>query len=49
MDVIFVAVRKKNGEMNFNPSSETCIEAGDTFISLGKSSDLERLAAILGE
>lgn len=49
MDVIFVAVRKKNGEMSFNPSSETCIEAGDTLISLGKSSDLERLAAILGE
>jgi voltage-gated potassium channel len=49
MDVIFVAVRKKSGEMSFNPSSETRIEAGDTLISLGKSPDLERLAKILGE
>ena len=47
MDVIFVAIRKKNGEMSFNPSSETLIDAGDTLISLGKSSDLERLAEIL--
>lgn len=47
MDVIFVAIRKKNGEMSFNPSSETRIEAGDTLISLGKSNDLERLSGIL--
>lgn len=49
MNVIFMAVRKKSGEMSFNPSSETRIEAGDALISLGKSSDLERLAEILGE
>lgn len=47
MDVIFVAIRKKEGEMTFNPSSETCIEAGDTLISLGKRADLERLEALL--
>jgi voltage-gated potassium channel len=47
MDVIFVAIRKKNGEMRFNPSSETRIESGDTLISLGKVADLERLASIL--
>jgi len=47
MDVIFVAIRKKNGEMHFNPSSETRIESGDTLISLGKIADLERLATIL--
>ena len=49
MDVIFVAIRKKSGEMRFNPSSETRIEAGDTLISLGKSTDLQRLAAILSK
>ena len=47
MDVIFVAIRKRDGEMTFNPSSETCIEAGDILISLGKSNDLEKLEGIL--
>ncbi len=47
MDVILVAIRKKDGEMRFNPSSETRIESGDILISLGKNADLERLAAIL--
>jgi voltage-gated potassium channel len=47
MDVIIVAIRTKEGEMKFNPSSQTRIEAGDTLISLGKSNDLEKLAAIL--
>lgn len=47
MDVIIVAIRTKEGEMRFNPSSQTRIEAGDTLISLGKSHDLEKLAAVL--
>jgi voltage-gated potassium channel len=47
MDVIIVAIRTKEGEMRFNPSSQTRIEAGDTLISLGKSHDLEKLASIL--
>ena len=47
MDVIIIAVRKKDGEMKFNPSSQTRIEAGDTLIALGKSDDLAKLAKIL--
>ncbi|MGD9074812.1 MAG: potassium channel protein [Desulfobacteraceae bacterium] len=47
MDVIIVAIRTREGEMRFNPSSQTRIEAGDTLISLGKSNDLEKLATIL--
>lgn len=47
MDVIIVAVRKRDGEMKFNPSSQTRIEAGDTLISLGKIDDLRKLAKIL--
>ncbi len=46
-DLIIVAIRKNNGEMGFNPSSKTRIEAGDTLIALGKSRDIEELAAIL--
>ena len=47
MDIIIVAVRKKDGEMRFNPSSQTRIESGDILISLGKSDDLEKLAKSL--
>ena len=47
MNVIFVAIRKKNGKMSFNPSFDTRIEAGDTLISLGSSEDLDRLASTL--
>ena len=47
MDVIIVAIRKKDGLMEFNPSSQTLIEQGDTLIALGKSNDLDKLADIL--
>jgi len=47
MNVIIVAIRKKEGEMMFNPSFEARIEAGDTLIALGQSSELDRLAFIL--
>ena len=46
LDVIIVAI-KREGEMKFNPSSQTHIEAGDTLIALGKSDDVEKLAEIL--
>jgi voltage-gated potassium channel len=47
MDVIIVAIKKKGGEMQFNPSSLTRIEEGDTLIALGRSQDLERLSLVL--
>ena len=47
MDIIIVAIRKKTGRMEFNPSSETPIEAGDTLIALGKNNDLIKLGKIL--
>lgn len=47
MNVIIVAIRKKNGEMAFNPSSQTRIERGDTLIALGHSGDLGKLESIL--
>ena len=47
MDVIIVAIRKKGGEMQFNPSSLTRIEEGDTLVALGRRQDLERLSRIL--
>jgi len=47
MNVIIVAISKKNGEMAFNPSSQTRIETGDTLIALGRPNDLDQLASIL--
>jgi len=47
LNIIIVAIRKKQGEMRFNPSSHTRIEAGDTLIALGHGSDLEKLAVML--
>ena len=47
MDVIIVAIRKQEGDMRFNPSSQTRIEAGDILIALGKSEEISRLAKIL--
>ena len=47
MNVIIVAIRKENGEMAFNPSSETRIETGDTLIALGPDNDLKKLSTIL--
>jgi voltage-gated potassium channel len=47
MNVIIVAIRKKSGQMIFNPSSHAKIEAGDTLIALGDISELEQLDKIL--
>ncbi len=47
MDVIIVAIKKMDGNMQFNPSSNTVIEEGDILIALGKRDDLNRLSKIL--
>ena len=47
MNIIIVAIRKADGKMVFNPSSQARIEAGDTLIALGHGNELDRLAQIL--
>jgi voltage-gated potassium channel len=47
LDIIIVAIRKSDGKMGFNPSSQTLIESGDTLIAMGLTDDLDRLSAIL--
>ena len=47
MDVIIVAVRKSDGKMIFNPSSQTLIQSNDTLIAMGRTGDLDRLSDIL--
>jgi voltage-gated potassium channel len=47
MNVMIVGISKKDGEMTFNPSSQSRIESGDTLIALGHKNDLKRLSLIL--
>lgn len=46
-DLIIVAVKKPTGEMLFNPSSTTELEAGATVITIGETENLERLRRLL--
>ncbi len=46
-NVIIVAIRKKEGQMIFNPSSMTKIEDGDILIALGQRDGLKRLASLI--
>ncbi len=43
--VIVIAIKKKNGEMRFNPEPEEIFEEGDTAVLLGREDDLKRLQA----
>ncbi|MCL4501844.1 MAG: potassium channel protein, partial [Deltaproteobacteria bacterium] len=43
LDLIVVAIKRADGEMLFNPTLETRIQAGDTLIALGMRHNLERL------
>ncbi|HHI80859.1 MAG TPA: potassium channel protein [Planctomycetes bacterium] len=45
--LIIVAIRKPDGVMRFNPSSETTLESGDILVALGESSHLEELRETL--
>lgn len=48
LDLIIIAVKKKNGEMVFNPGPQTTIECHDTLITLGERNNLEELAKKMG-
>ncbi|MEJ7665407.1 MAG: TrkA C-terminal domain-containing protein [Hymenobacter sp.] len=37
LNLLIVAIRRKDGEMIFQPSAETCIREGDLLIVIGKS------------
>ena len=47
-DLIVVAIKKKTGEMIFNPSSQAKIQEGDTLVALGDRNNLNRLEKRLG-
>lgn len=43
LGIIVVAIKQKSGEMKFNPTFRTNIEAGDTLIAVGETSKLKIL------
>jgi voltage-gated potassium channel len=48
LDLIIIAVKKKTGDMVFNPGPHTIIECHDTLITLGERNNLEVLAKKMG-
>jgi voltage-gated potassium channel len=47
--VIVLAVRKGTGEMEFNPSADTAVEAGDYLIVIGRQDNLLKMEKLLAE
>ena len=46
-NLIIIAIKKADGQMNFNPSFDTLLEAHDTVIAVGEPINLERLEKVL--
>lgn len=47
-DLIVVAIKKKSGEMIFNPAPQAKIQVGDTLVILGNRENLNRLEKKIG-
>jgi voltage-gated potassium channel len=48
LGIIVVAIKKEDGTMKFNPSSDSVIKSGDTLVALGETSKLKKLERIAG-
>jgi voltage-gated potassium channel len=46
LDIVVAAIRRSGGEMIFNPSADTRIEAGDMLIAIGRAGSLVELNAL---
>jgi voltage-gated potassium channel len=46
LNIVIVSIRRNEGEIIFNPSGETKIEAGDMLIAIGNPDSLARLNAL---
>jgi voltage-gated potassium channel len=47
--VIVLAIRKRDGQMLFNPPADTAIQGGDYLIVMGKQDNLRALESLLAE
>ena len=48
LGIIIAAIKKPDGAMQFNPTSKSVMESGDTLIALGEISKLKTLEAMAG-
>lgn len=48
LNVIIVAIKRREGHMEFNPTADTIMEAGDTLIVLGQGEQLKKLERLMG-
>jgi len=46
-NLIIIAIKKADGQMNFNPSFDTLLETNDTVIAVGEAINLQRLEKVL--
>lgn len=46
LDIVIVSIQRCNGEMVFNPSGDTMIDAGDILIAIGQAESLMKLTAM---
>ncbi|MDE3135408.1 MAG: TrkA C-terminal domain-containing protein, partial [Acidobacteriota bacterium] len=48
LGVLVLAVRRKTGKIEFNPSADDVIQAGDFLIAMGESQPLKELETLSG-
>jgi voltage-gated potassium channel len=48
LDIVIVAIRRKNAEMIFQPSGETMIKEGDLLITIGKAEAMKKFIEACG-
>jgi len=46
LNVIIVAIRRRDGEMTFNPSGDAILDVGDILITIGRSEALVRMSEL---
>jgi voltage-gated potassium channel len=47
LNLIVLSMKKADGQMRFNPSATTRLEAGDTVVAVGEAKSLLKLSRIL--
>jgi voltage-gated potassium channel len=46
LNVIIVAIRRRNGQMTFNPSGDVILDAGDILITIGRAESLFHMSEL---
>ena len=49
LDIVIVSIRRSDGQMLFNPSGDSVIEAGDMLIAIGRAESLMKLTELAKE